>query len=211
MHFVPKPCDRRAEKRMWLFIALGAVCFCLTPLYRAGQAVFQLGAVILIGCGIFTAVRYLLTEFTYEIVLKNTVTEENAAPAFAAGTPDVRRLPPGMLELVVRKASGRRAAVMDACLPLDELRYFQLLPAEGGREREVYRRFPEMRVFYYTASPVPEKQYIAVFVDSAANATGVVLEPDEAFAELLSRAAAVNTQPDDEGPVDFTIDNHDLQ
>ena len=193
MRYSPKPCDNRAHRRMWVLIAAGAVCFCLTPLFPAGQAAFQLGALLLIGSGIYTGVRYILTEFTYEITLKNTASGEDTAAAFAGGsTVDVRNLPAGMLDFVVRKKNNQRGAVMDACLDLADLRYFAPLPLEGGREREPYKKFPELRVYYYTASPVPQAQYMAVFVDAAHNAIGVVLEPDAEFIEFLTRVAVKN-------------------
>jgi len=193
MRYSPKPCDSRAHRRMWLMMAAGAVCFCLTPLFPAGRAAFQLGALLLLGGGIYTGVRYIMTEFTYEITLKNTADAEDMAAAFSGGsTVDVNHLPAGMLDFVVRKKNSQRGAVIDACLSMEDLRYFALFPTEGGREREPYKKFPQLRVFYYTPSPVPQAQYMAVFVDSAQNAIGVVLEPDSEFLALFTRIAQEN-------------------
>jgi len=193
MRYSPKPCDSRAHRRMWLMMAAGAVCFCLTPLFPAGRAAFQLGALLLLGGGIYTGVRYIMTEFTYEITLKNTADAEDMAAAFSGGsTVDVNHLPAGMLDFVVRKKNSQRGAVIDACLSMEDLRYFALFPSEGGREREPYKKFPQLRVFYYTPSPVPQAQYMAVFVDSAQNAIGVVLEPDSEFLALFTRIAQEN-------------------
>ena len=193
MRYSPKPCDNRAHRRMWLMMAAGAVCFCLTPLFPAGRAAFQLGALLLLGGGIYTGVRYVMTEFTYEITLKNSADTGDMAAAFSGGsTVDVRHLPAGMLDFVVRKKNSQRGAVIDACLSMEDLRYFALFPTEGGREREPYKKFPQLRVFYYTPSPVPQAQYMAVFVDSAQNAIGVVLEPDSDFLALFTRIAQEN-------------------
>jgi len=193
MRYSPKPCDSRAHRRMWLMMAAGAVCFCLTPLFPAGRAAFQLGALLLLGGGIYTGVRYIMTEFTYEITLKNTADAEDMAAAFSGGsTVDVNHLPAGMLDFVVRKKNSQRGAVIDACLSMEDLRYFALFPTEGGREREPYKKFPQLRVFYYTPSPVPQAQYMAVFVDSAQNAIGVVLEPDSDFLALFTRITQEN-------------------
>jgi len=193
MRYSPKPCDNRAHRRMWLMMAAGAVCFCLTPLFPAGRAAFQLGALLLLGGGIYTGVRYVMTEFTYEITLKNSADTGDMAAAFSGGsTADVRYLPAGMLDFVVRKKNSQRGAVIDACLSMEDLRYFALFPTEGGREREPYKKFPQLRVFYYTPSPVPQAQYMAVFVDSAQNAIGVVLEPDSDFLALFTRITQEN-------------------
>lgn len=197
MRYIPKPCDKRAHTRMWLMMAAGAVCFCLTPLFPAGRAAFQLGALLLIGGGIYTGMRYIMTEFTYEITLKNTASADDAAAVFCGGsTVDVRYLPAGMLDFVVRKKNSQRGAVMDACLDMADLRYFAPLPLEGGREREPYKKFPQLRVYYYTPSPVPQAQYMAVFVDAAHNAIGVVLEPDSDFLALFTRIAKENAADD---------------
>ena len=190
MRYTPKPCDGRAHKIMWLMIAAGALCFMLSSAFAGGRAVLQLGATVLIGGGIYIGVRYIMTEFTYEIVPRDTALPQGeAAPAFAGNTAD---LPASMLDFVVRKQNSRRGALMDACMNLGELRYFAPLPTEGGREREPYKKFPNLKVFVYTPSIVPQAQYIAVFVDSAQNAVGLILEPDEAFSAVLSRAVHEN-------------------
>lgn len=192
MRYSPLPCDGRAKRIMWMLLAAGSVCFCLTPLWPRGRAVFQLGALALFCGGIFVAVRYLLTTFVYEITLKNTVDASGMQPELAGGSLDVTKLPPSALDLVVRKAIGQRAAVIDACLALDELLYFAPLAREGGREREPYKRYPELHAYNYTVSVVPETQYMAVFVDGARNAIGVILEPDAAMAEFLAQITSAN-------------------
>lgn len=192
MRYSPRPCDGRAMRMTWMLLAAGALCFCLTPLWPRGRAVFQLGALVLFCAGIFIAVRYQLTTFVYEIVLKNTETASGMQPVEAGDPLDVTLLPPSALDLVVRKATGQRAAVIDACLALDELLYFAPLAREGGREREPYKRYPGLHAYNYTVSVAPQQQYMAVFVDGARNATGVVLEPDAAMAELLTQIAKAN-------------------
>lgn len=190
MRYTPKPCDGRAHKIMWLMIAAGALCFMLSSAFAGGRAVFQLGATVLIGGGIYVGVRYIMTEFTYELAVRDTALPQGeAAPAFVGNMAD---LPASMLDFVVRKQNSRRGALMDACMNLGELRYFAPLPREGGREREPYRKFPDLKVFEYTPSIVPQTQYMAVFVDCAQNAVGLVLEPDEAFAAVFSRALREN-------------------
>lgn len=192
MRYVPKPSDNRAQRLMWVLIAAGAVCFCLTPLFPAGRAAFQLGACCLLCAGLYIGVRYVMTEFTYEITLKSTADPADTAAVFASGAHDVSELPAGMLDLVVRKKNSRRGAVMDACLDLGDLRYFAPLPREGGREREPYKKYPAMQVYVYTVSIVPAAQYMAVFVDEAHNAIGIVIEPDAAMIERLERALIEN-------------------
>ena len=106
---------------------------------------------------------------------------------YAAASPaNVTALPPHMLDFTVRKTQGRRS-VTDARLSLSELAYFDLYPRRGGKEREVHKRYPEMKLFNYTASMIPERAYIAVFVDVDGAAAGLILEPDATMAAYLSR------------------------
>ena len=93
-----------------------------------------------------------------------------------------------MLDFTVRKTQGRRS-VTDARLGLEELAYFDLYPRRGGKEREVHKRYPDLRLYNYTASMIPERAYIAVFVDVDDSAAGLILEPDTAMASYLSRIA----------------------
>ncbi len=190
MRYIPKACDGRAQKIMWLMIAAGAICFMLPSVIPSARAVFQLGATVLVGGGIYIGVRYVMTEFTYEIVPRDSALPRGEG-AFVS---DVRAadLPASMLDFVVRKQNSRRGALIDACMSLGDLRYFAPLPREGGREREPYKLFPQLKVYEYTASIAPQAQYMAVFVDSAQNAVGLVIEPDEAFAAVLSRALREN-------------------
>ena len=46
-----------------------------------------------------------------------------------------------------------------------------------------------MKLFNYTVSMIPERAYIAVFVDGDGDAAGLILEPDAAMASYLSRIA----------------------
>ncbi len=191
MRYSPKPCDGRARRLMWILIGVGAVCFCLSSAFAAGRAVLQLGGVVLLAGGIFMAVRYELTEFTYEVALRGTAAAEEALPAVDVPV-DLRYLSPSLLDFTIRKSQGRRGSVLDACFGLDALLYFALLPLEGGREREPYRRYPSMRVFTYTVSLSPNAQYMAVFSDGADGQVGLVLECGAEMAALLGDVALKN-------------------
>jgi hypothetical protein len=46
-----------------------------------------------------------------------------------------------------------------------------------------------MKLYNYTASLIPERVYIAVFVDVEGNEAGLILEPDAAMAAYLARIA----------------------
>ena len=110
---------------------------------------------------------------------------------FAAASPvNVTALPPHMLDFTVRKTQGRRS-VTDARLGLGELCYFALYPLQGDKEREVHKTYPDMKIFNYTASLIPERAYIAVFADGDGGTVGLILEPDDTMASYLSRVAGM--------------------
>ena len=196
MQYSPKPGDRRAYRLMWMLFAAGIVCVCVAAFLSAGRAILQFGTVAFLSAGVYVSVRYVFTEFLYVITWKNDCCDTAVQYAAEGILPDVRLLPPQQLDLVIKKTQGRRGTVTDARLALDELVYFAPLPAEGGRNREPYTLFPEMRVYSYTASFHPAQQYMAVFADSAGNTSGLILELTDSagndFRDLL--AACVRQQ-----------------
>ncbi len=199
MEYTPRAQTRRAVRCMWVFFACGAACFLAGAEISAGRAVLQLAGIVFAVGGIYIAGRYLMTSFTYAVVPKGggTAWEGEGELAAAAPLPDVRCLPNAALDFTVRKTQGRRAAVLDACFAMEELRYFAPLPREGGREREPYRLYPEMRVFQYTVSFSHDlPQYMAVFVDGEGQATGLVLEPDGEMTAYLEAALRQNGAQD---------------
>lgn len=92
-------------------------------------------------------------------------------------------------EIAMRGYLPPEDGVEYARLGLDELVYFDLYPRRGGKEREVHKKYPRMKLYNYTASLIPERVYIAVFVDVEGNEAGLILEPDAAMAAYLARIA----------------------
>ena len=188
MRYSPRAENRGAKALMLLFFALSILCFSFTiplPVYRglwtSCASVFFMG-------GVFLYARYIGTSFTYEIALRGYPPAEDGMEYAAASPANVAALPPHMLDFAVRKTQGRRS-VTDARLSLSELAYFDLYPRRGGMEREVYKKYPQMKLYNYTVSMIPERAYIAVFVDVDGAAAGLILEPDAAMAAYLSRVA----------------------
>ena len=105
MRYIPKACDGRAQGIMWLMIAAGALCFLLSSVLDAGRAVLQFGAVALIGGGLYVGIRYVMTEFIYEIVPRDSALPQGETAA-AAGFCSTADLPAGMLDFVVRKKNS---------------------------------------------------------------------------------------------------------
>lgn len=193
MHHTPTPVDDRARRITFVLIAAGAGTFLLSPWLPGGRALLQTASLILFTTGIFVTVRYMMTSFSYSILPRGQyLAGDGTVTAADVGSFHVRHLPPSSLDLVVRKSQGRRIGVIEARLSLEELAYFAPLPGEGGRKREAYRLYPNMRVYNYTVSYRPVAQYIAVFVDRADNAIGVILELDGDMVSYLADTAAKN-------------------
>ena len=188
MRYSPRAENRLARALMLLFIALGILCFSFTIPQPAYRGLWTACATVFLMSGVFVYARYIGISFTYEIARRGYPPAEDGMEYAAASPANVTALPPHMLDFTVRKTQGRRS-VTDARLGLDELAYFDLYPRKGGKEREVHKKYPEMKLFNYTASMIPERAYIAVFVDGDGNAAGLILEPDAAMASYLSRIA----------------------
>lgn len=188
MRYSPRAENRGARALMLLLFALGIVCFSFTIPQPAYRGLWTACASVFIMSGVFVYARYIGISFTYEIAWRGYPPAEEGMEYAAASRTNVTALPPHMLDFTVRKTQGRRS-VTDARLGLSELAYFDLYPRRGGKAREVHKRYPAMRLYNYTASMIPERAYIAVFVDGDGDAAGLILEPDAAMAAYLSRIA----------------------
>lgn len=188
MRYSPKAENRGAKALMLMLMALGILCFSFTIPQPAYRGLWTLSATILLMSGVFVWARYIGISFTYEIALRGYPPAEEGLEYAAASPANVTALPPHMLDFTVRKTQGRRSFT-DARLGLSELAYFDLYPRRGGKAREVHKKYPTMKLFNYTVSMIPERAYIAVFVDGDGDVAGLILEPDAAMASYLSRIA----------------------
>jgi len=190
MRYTPSGRNTGARLLMLALSALGIVLFAMNIPYPAWRGIWLLGC-----CGFFMGsafvwARYVGISITYEIAPRGYLPPEAGMAYAEASVVNVMGLPPHMLDFAVYKRQGRRW-VTDARLGLGELCYFDLYPREGGKAREVHKKYPEIKIFNYTASLVPERAYIAVFVDGDGNEAGLILEPDAAMASYLSRVAGM--------------------
>jgi hypothetical protein len=190
MRYSPRAENRGAKALMLLFFALSILCFSFTIPLPAYRGLWTSCASVFFMGGVFLYARYIGTSFTYEIALRGYPPAEDGMEYTAASPANVAALPPHMLDFTVRKTQGRRS-VTDARLGLGELAYFDLYPCQGGKEREVHKTYPDMKIFNYTASMIPERAYIAVFADGDGGTVGLILEPDTAMASYLSRVAGM--------------------
>ena len=190
MRYTPSGRNTGARLLMLALSALGIVLFAMNIPYPAWRGIWLLGC-----CGFFMGsafvwARYVGISITYEIAPRGYLPPEAGMAYAGASAVNVMGLPPHMLDFAVYKRQGRRW-VTDARLGLGELCCFDLYPREGGKEREVHKKYPEMKIFNYTASMIPERAYIAVFVDGDGNEAGLILEPDDAMASYLSRVVGM--------------------
>lgn len=193
MHYTPAPGDDRARRIVFALIAAGSVAFVAAAVLRAGRPLLQTAAIVFFAMGIFVTTRYIFTAFSYSVEPRGADRpDDGTVTAADVGTFHARYLPPSEMDFVVRKSQGQRQGILEARLSMGELVYFAPLPLKGGREREVYRRYPTMRTYNYTVSIRPEKQYAAVFKDSAENLIGIIFEPDERMADYFADTAAKN-------------------
>ena len=184
MRYSPSSSDRRAKLVVWALIAAGAAVFCLQGAFPRARAVLQAGAVVLFGTGIWFAVRFLMTTIVCEIALRTPDDLPGGVPAMHA---DVTLLPPEMLDLVVSRGVGQRAPVVTARMGLDELVWFGSVTRRDLKSAAPYRKYPSARTYDYTVSLHPDTLYLAVFLDSANNASALLLELSPEMAERLQK------------------------
>ncbi len=173
MRYTPSPNNRRATVIMWGMIAAGSVVFCLQGAFTKARAALQAGAIILFSVGIYIAVRYLMTTFTYEIVLRTPDDLPDGVPAMQI---DISRLPPEMLDLVVSRGVGQRPPFVTARMGMDELFWFGAVTRKDMKSAPPYKQYPTMRTYEYAPSLHPETLHLAVFLDAADTPTALLLE-----------------------------------
>ena len=158
MHYTPKSQNKKPQAVTAVTVAVGIAVFMLAPLVPPAKAILQAVALVLFAVGLFFTVRYLMTSFSYAI-------EEG--------------------DLVVYKSQGRRVGITEARLALAELSYFAPL-RHGKIGKDVRAKHPAMQIYSYTVTYRPEGAYLAVFVDAADNAIGVIIEPSGEMVTLFS-------------------------
>ena len=190
MRYTPMGRHTGAKWLMLALAALGIALFAMNIPYPAWRGVWLLGCCAFFMGSAFVWARYVGISITYEIAPRGYLPPEAGMAYVGASAVNVMALPPHMLDFAVYKRQGRRW-VTDARLGLGELAYFDLYPRQGGKEREVHKTYPDMKIFNYTASMIPERAYIAVFADGDGGTVGLILEPDTAMASYLSRVAGM--------------------
>ncbi len=151
----PKGQNGRAMLITAVSAAAGIALFLLAPILPPVQAFLQAMALVLFSVGLYFSLRYRMTTFSYAIEASDS----------ADGT-----------DFVVRKSQGRRIGITEARLAIAELAYFVPL-AHGKIGKDVRAKYPAMQVYNYTVTYRPDGAYLAVFVDGADNAIGVIFEP----------------------------------
>ena len=160
MHHVPKPQNKKPQMITTVSVAVGIAVFLLAPILPAGQAIAQAAAFVLFGVGLYFAIRYLFTSFSYAV-------EEG--------------------DFTVQKSQGRRVGSAEARLALDELAYFA--PLQHGKiSKDVRAKYSTMQIYNYTVTYRPDGAYLAVFVDAADNAIGVIIEPSGEMVTLFGES-----------------------
>lgn len=164
MYYEPKPQNKKPQILTGVSAAAGIAVFLLAPILPMGRAPLQAVAILLFAVGLFYSLRYVMTSFSYAL-----------EPSDGASGED----------FVVRKSQGRRIEIIEARLTLDELVCFTPL-VRGKIGKDMREKYPTMRVYNYTVTYRPDGAYLAVFVDSADNVIGVILEPSTEMVTLFS-------------------------
>lgn len=163
MYHAPKPGNKKPQIITAVSVAAGIAVFLLAPVLPRGTAICQAAAIVLFAVGLFFAIRYQMTSFSYAIEPSDSAEED----------------------LTVQKSQGRRVGITEARLSLGEMVCFVPL-MHGKIGKDMREKYPAMHVYNYTVTYRPDGAYLAVFVDSADNVIGVIIEPSAEMVRFLT-------------------------
>ena len=152
---------------------------------------FSLLTLMSVAAALFILIRFRMTGFVYLITPRSDIPADPMMESAFAGTPDITRVRPELLDLVVMKYQGSRPPATECVLSLGDLAAVIPVTRQGTTTirtvRDQYRqRSAADFVFYdYTLTFRWEEALELIFVDGQ-RYVGVILEADEAMRRYLT-------------------------
>ncbi|MBQ4353636.1 MAG: hypothetical protein IJC71_01950 [Clostridia bacterium] len=198
MRLIPEQKNTRTVNALTACLLLfGGIVYALPVVCKAkGTAVpmpwlFSLLTLMSVAAALFILIRFRMTGFVYLITPRSDVPADPMMESAFAGTPDITRVRPELLDLVVMKYQGSRPPATECVLSLGDLAAVIPVTRQGTTTirtvRDQYRqRSAADFVFYdYTLTFRWEEALELIFVDGQ-RYVGVILEADEAMRRYLT-------------------------
>lgn len=191
MKYTPPLSDKKVTAAIVILFAFSLVCFVIPGTVGSfgaiPPAIFQLAGVISGVAGIFLAVRYRFTRFTYSVTLRERGADEDAIEAWEDET-DVTRIPPSLLDFTVVKSQGKRPGTVECVLSLDDLKKVVRITGKNKLSKTAKEEFGCSVLYDYTANIAPTMVTVLIFTENGKN-IAVAIECDEQMTGALSSVA----------------------
>ena len=191
MKYTPPLSDKKVTAAVIILFAFAVVCFVIPGTVGSFDvippAVFQLAGIVAGVAGIFLAVRYKFTRFTYSVTLRERGADEEAIEAWEDET-DVTKIPPSLLDFTVVKSQGKRPGAAECILSLDDLKKVVRFTGKKKLSETVKEEFGCSVLYDYTANIVPTMVTVLIFTEGD-KTVAVAIECDEQMTAALSSVA----------------------
>ena len=191
MKYSPPLSGKSINVAIVILFVVAVICFVIPG--TAGSfgvippAVFQIAGIASAVTGIFLAVRYRFTRFTYSISLRDVGADEEAVEAWES-EPDVTRIPPSLLDFTVVKSQGKRPGAAECILSLDDLKRVVRFTGKKKLAETVKEEFGCAVLYDYTANLFPPMVTVLIFTEGD-KTIGVAVECDEKMTAALTAIA----------------------
>ena len=172
MNFSPAPQKREAGFVSAVLLILAVISLLFSNIGGIPPLPLQLISLVCAVAGVYVAVRYAFTSFTYSIASKN-------------GT-FLSSLDPEDADFYVSKTQGKRGPVTECRLSMDKLT--QVTEYTDGLTATLREKHGKVSLYHYTVSITAKKRHALVF-DDCGECICLVIEADERFLAALSSYA----------------------
>lgn len=169
MNFSPTPQKKEAGFVSGILLTVSVISFLFSNINGIPPLPLQLISLICAVSGVYVAVRYAFTSFTYRIIAKG------------GGSPS--GLPPESVDFLVSKTQGSRGPITECRLSMDKLTH--VTEYNDGLTAELREKHGKVSLYHYTVSMFKSKRCALVF-DDGGECICLVIEADEHFTKALT-------------------------
>lgn len=169
MNFTPTPQKREAGFVSTVLLVLSVISFLFSGVNGIPPLPLQLISLACAVAGVYVAVRYVFTTFTYSITAKN-----------GGFHPELDR---EYVDLCISKTQGSRGPVTECRLSMDKLT--QITEYTNELVPKLRAKHGKVSLYHYTVQMTPKKRHALVF-DDGGECICLVIEADSHFLTALS-------------------------
>ncbi len=169
MNFSPTPQKKESGFVSTILLVLSVISFIFSNIVGTAPLPLQLISLVCAVAGVYVAVRFTFTSFTYSVQSKNGVS--------------IFALPAESVDFCVSKTQGSRGPITECRLSMDKLTH--ITEYNNGLASELREKHGKLSLYHYTVSMFPKKRHALIF-DDGGECICIVIETDEHFVNTLS-------------------------